>query len=207
MFYPIYEEQDCSIYSFFFFPLQTTFKAPLGTDAVVVDLQGLGKGEAWVNGQSLGRYWPSSIAEDGCNATCDYRGPYTNTKCVRNCGNPTQRWWDLLSIQRSIIFFNLVILLFCCEFSGTMFPGPSWPQMRTHWSCLKNLVATRLWWTSKLSRLELHAETHMRTMCWNLPAKIDQFQILSLLALVIHRAAVDHLAKAPARGTRMRWTS
>ncbi|OVA11464.1 Glycoside hydrolase [Macleaya cordata] len=54
---------------------KTTFKAPLGNDPVVVDLKGMGKGHAWVNGHSLGRFWPSFIAKsDGCSATCDYRG-------------------------------------------------------------------------------------------------------------------------------------
>lgn len=73
---------------------QATFKAPLGNDPVVVDLQGLGKGLAWVNGQSIGRYWPSYLAEeDGCSTDpCDYRGPYSDKKCNSNCGQPTQRW-------------------------------------------------------------------------------------------------------------------
>ncbi|KAK7839755.1 beta-galactosidase 15 [Quercus suber] len=45
---------------------KTTFKAPIGSDPVVVDLMGLGKGHAWVNGHSVGRYWPSYLAgEDG----------------------------------------------------------------------------------------------------------------------------------------------
>ncbi|WZZ04037.1 hypothetical protein YC2023_089958 [Brassica napus] len=35
-----------------------TFKSPLGNDPVVVDLMGLGKGTAWVNGNNIGRYWP-----------------------------------------------------------------------------------------------------------------------------------------------------
>lgn len=63
---------------------------------MVVDLLGLGKGEAWVNGNSLGRYWPSYLApEEGCsNEPCDYRGSYDNKKCVSNCGQPTQRWLD-----------------------------------------------------------------------------------------------------------------
>ncbi|KAL6965805.1 Beta-galactosidase 7 [Sarracenia purpurea var. burkii] len=66
---------------------KTTFKAPLGTDPVVIDLQGMGKGLAWVNGQSIGRYWPSYLAdEDGCSTdACDYRGSYDNNKCVTNC--------------------------------------------------------------------------------------------------------------------------
>ncbi|XP_011660030.1 beta-galactosidase 15 isoform X2 [Cucumis sativus] len=75
---------------------KTTFKPPLGTDPVTLDLQGLGKGMAWVNGHSIGRYWPSFIAEDGCSdEPCDYRGSYTNTKCVRDCGKPTQQWYHV----------------------------------------------------------------------------------------------------------------
>ncbi|RDX58412.1 hypothetical protein CR513_62274, partial [Mucuna pruriens] len=73
---------------------KTTFKAPLGLDPVVVDLYGMSKGYAWVNGQNIGRIWPSyNAAEDGCSVEpCDYRGKYTDSKCVTNCGNPTQRW-------------------------------------------------------------------------------------------------------------------
>lgn len=64
---------------------------------MVVDLQGLGKGEAWVNGQSIGRYWPSYIAGDGCSdEPCDYRGSYDSDKCVYNCGQPTQRWYVII---------------------------------------------------------------------------------------------------------------
>ncbi|VFQ63388.1 unnamed protein product [Cuscuta campestris] len=76
---------------------KTTFSAPLGSDPVVVDLLGLGKGIAWVNGNNLGRYWPSYLAEeDGCSLEpCDYRGSYTNEKCVTNCGQPTQRWYHV----------------------------------------------------------------------------------------------------------------
>ncbi|KAJ6341053.1 hypothetical protein OIU78_009265 [Salix suchowensis] len=75
---------------------KSSFKAPLGTDPVVVDLIGLGKGLAWVNGNSIGRYWPSFIAEDGCSLDpCDYRGSYDNNKCVTNCGKPTQRWYHV----------------------------------------------------------------------------------------------------------------
>ncbi|EOY30206.1 Beta-galactosidase 7-like protein [Theobroma cacao] len=73
---------------------KTTFKAPLGKAPVVVDLLGLGKGHAWVNTHSLGRYWPSYIADQhACKAeACDYRGPYSDKKCVSKCGEPTQRW-------------------------------------------------------------------------------------------------------------------
>lgn len=77
--------------------MQTTFKAPLGNAPVVVDMQGLGKGTAWVNGQSIGRYWPSYLAEGNCSLDpCDYRGPYSADKCTSKCGEPTQRWFVYL---------------------------------------------------------------------------------------------------------------
>ncbi|GFY98543.1 beta-galactosidase 15 [Actinidia rufa] len=96
---------------------KTTFKAPLGTDPVVLNLQGMGKGLAWVNGQSIGRYWPSFIAEeDGCsNEACDYRGAYQNNKCVSNCGQPTQIWYH---VPRSFIPEDVNTLVLFEEFGG-----------------------------------------------------------------------------------------
>ncbi|KAI3864613.1 hypothetical protein MKW92_028039, partial [Papaver armeniacum] len=52
-----------------FWVLHTTLKAPSGTDAVVVDLKGMGKGHAWVNGKSIGRLWPSFLATNDGIAT------------------------------------------------------------------------------------------------------------------------------------------
>ncbi|XVE70740.1 hypothetical protein DITRI_Ditri10aG0095300 [Diplodiscus trichospermus] len=70
---------------------RTTFQAPLGTEPVVVDLLGMGKGHAWVNGNSIGRYWPAQIADaNGCSDTCDNRGGHTEDRCRTNCGNPSQ---------------------------------------------------------------------------------------------------------------------
>ncbi|XP_022931970.1 beta-galactosidase 15-like [Cucurbita moschata] len=95
---------------------KTTFKAPLGTDPVALDLQGLGKGVAWVNGHNLGRYWPSFIAEEGCSLDpCDYRGAYDNNKCVSNCGHPTQRWYH---VPRSFINDGDNTLVLFEEFGG-----------------------------------------------------------------------------------------
>lgn len=64
---------------------------------MVLDLLGLGKGMAWVNGHSLGRYWPSYIAGKGnCSEQpCDYRGMYSPEKCLSGCGQPTQRWYSV----------------------------------------------------------------------------------------------------------------
>ncbi|XP_057459091.1 beta-galactosidase 7-like [Lotus japonicus] len=72
------------------------FKAPSGSNPVVVDLQGLGKGHAWVNGHSIGRYWPSwLIGTNGCSDWCDYRGRYKKEKCNTGCGEPSQRWYHV----------------------------------------------------------------------------------------------------------------
>ncbi|MED6122823.1 hypothetical protein PIB30_043501 [Stylosanthes scabra] len=75
---------------------KTKFNSPIGNDPVVVDLSGLGKGQAWVNGNNIGRYWPSYLAdENGCSPTCDFRGAYTSQKCVTGCGKPTQQWYHV----------------------------------------------------------------------------------------------------------------
>ncbi|KAL9155937.1 hypothetical protein ABFS82_09G039200 [Erythranthe guttata] len=51
----------------------------------------MGKGEAWVNGQSIGRYWSSYLSpSSGCSEDCDYRGTYDASKCLKNCGQPAQ---------------------------------------------------------------------------------------------------------------------
>ncbi|CAA7061217.1 unnamed protein product, partial [Microthlaspi erraticum] len=61
-----------------------------------VDLLGLGKGTAWINGNNIGRYWPAFLSsEDGCAAECNYRGTYYAEKCQTNCGEPTQRWYHV----------------------------------------------------------------------------------------------------------------
>lgn len=76
--------------------MQTSFKAPLGSDPVVVDLLGLGKGVAWINGRSIGRYWPKySASEEGCDIVCDYRGAYKPEKCNIGCGKPSQRYYHV----------------------------------------------------------------------------------------------------------------
>ncbi|KAL6634789.1 hypothetical protein ACP70R_027460 [Stipagrostis hirtigluma subsp. patula] len=79
---------------------KATFQAPPGTEPVVVDLAGLNKGVAYVNGNNLGRYWPSYVAGDmdGCHR-CDYRGEYktwgNEEKCLTGCGEIGQRWYHV----------------------------------------------------------------------------------------------------------------
>ncbi|XP_050370032.1 beta-galactosidase 8 [Argentina anserina] len=78
---------------------KTQFDTSGGSNPVALDFTGMGKGEAWVNGQSIGRYWPTNIApKTGCSVTCNYRGAYSADKCRKNCGKPSQ---ELYHVPRS----------------------------------------------------------------------------------------------------------
>ncbi|MQL82322.1 hypothetical protein Taro_014801 [Colocasia esculenta] len=95
---------------------KTTFNAPDGNDPVALDFTGMGKGEAWVNGQSIGRYWPSYVAgPNGCTSSCDYRGPYGAGKCRQNCGKPSQQ---LYHVPRSFLRPNGNTLVLFEEMGG-----------------------------------------------------------------------------------------
>ncbi|XP_038703868.1 beta-galactosidase 9 isoform X2 [Tripterygium wilfordii] len=73
---------------------KTYFDAPDGEDPVALDLGSMGKGQAWVNGHHIGRYWTLVASKGGCQ-TCDYRGAYHSNKCRTNCGKPTQIWYHV----------------------------------------------------------------------------------------------------------------
>lgn len=70
---------------------QGTFFAPKGYGPLALNLSSMGKGQAWINGLSIGRYWPAYLSpSNGCTKNCDYRGTYDASKCQRNCGQPAQ---------------------------------------------------------------------------------------------------------------------
>ncbi|XP_057766259.1 beta-galactosidase 9 isoform X2 [Salvia miltiorrhiza] len=73
---------------------KTYFDVPGGADPIAIDLSSLGKGQVWVNGHHIGRYWTLYAPKDGCQ-TCDYRGAYDSNKCLTNCGEPTQSWYHI----------------------------------------------------------------------------------------------------------------
>ncbi|KAJ8751435.1 hypothetical protein K2173_016643 [Erythroxylum novogranatense] len=75
---------------------KTSFDIPAGDNPIAIDFTGMGKGEAWVNGQSIGRYWPANVASSsGCTSSCNYRGTYNSKKCLKNCGKPSQSLYHL----------------------------------------------------------------------------------------------------------------
>ncbi|KAK6268846.1 hypothetical protein QUC31_013006 [Theobroma cacao] len=89
---------------------KVTFLAPEGKGPLALNLTSMGKGQAWVNGQSIGRYWPAYLSpSEGCTKNCDYRGEYDSTKCQQNCGQPAQ---TLYHIPRSWVHpgENLLVL-------------------------------------------------------------------------------------------------
>ncbi|XP_047335148.1 beta-galactosidase 9 [Impatiens glandulifera] len=71
------------------------FGPPVGNDPVALNLRSMGKGQVWVNGHHLGRYWTLVAPKTGCQEVCDYRGAYDSEKCTTNCGKPTQIWYHI----------------------------------------------------------------------------------------------------------------
>ncbi|TVU36334.1 hypothetical protein EJB05_18266 [Eragrostis curvula] len=69
---------------------------PQGDDPVGIDMQSMGKGLAWLNGNAIGRYWPRTSSMDNrCTPSCNYRGQFSPDKCRTGCGQPTQRWYHV----------------------------------------------------------------------------------------------------------------
>ncbi|KAJ1265263.1 hypothetical protein BS78_08G064900 [Paspalum vaginatum] len=74
---------------------KTTFDTPEGNDPVSIGLGSMGKGQAWVNGHLIGRYWSLVALDSGCPSFCNYAGAYSESKCQSNCGMPTQSWYHI----------------------------------------------------------------------------------------------------------------
>ncbi|KAF5453009.1 hypothetical protein F2P56_027956 [Juglans regia] len=73
---------------------KTMFNAPAGNSPLALDMSSMGKGQVWINGQSLGRYWPAYEASGTCGE-CNYAGTYNEKKCLSNCGEASQRWYHV----------------------------------------------------------------------------------------------------------------
>ncbi|KAL3516546.1 hypothetical protein ACH5RR_023448 [Cinchona calisaya] len=75
---------------------RTSFDTSAGEGPVVLNLEDMGKGTAWVNINNIGRYWTSYFSDkNGCDSSCDYRGPYYKSKCMTNYGTPSQKWYHV----------------------------------------------------------------------------------------------------------------
>lgn len=70
--------------------------APKGDEPVGLDMKHMEKGQAWLNGHAIGRYWlRRSSKHANCTSFCDYRGKFFPDKCLTGCGEPTQRWYHV----------------------------------------------------------------------------------------------------------------
>ncbi|KAI3832427.1 hypothetical protein MKX03_020661 [Papaver bracteatum] len=74
---------------------KTLFSAPEGDVPLALDMGTMGKGQVWINGKSIGRYWPAYKASGGTCGNCDYAGTYNEKKCESNCGEASQRWYHV----------------------------------------------------------------------------------------------------------------
>jgi len=81
--------------------VQAYFDAPGGNEPLALDMRSMGKGQVWINGQSIGRYW-LSYAKGDCSS-CGYSGTFRPPKCQLGCGQPTQRWYLFMNAYFSMI--------------------------------------------------------------------------------------------------------
>ncbi|EEF49462.1 beta-galactosidase, putative [Ricinus communis] len=74
------------------------FDAPRGDDPLALDMSSMVKGQVWINGNSIGRYW--TVYADGNCTACSYSGTFRPSTCQFGCGQPTQKWYH---IPRSLL--------------------------------------------------------------------------------------------------------
>ncbi|XWS24746.1 hypothetical protein CRYUN_Cryun27aG0010200 [Craigia yunnanensis] len=63
---------------------KTSFDAPAGDESLGLNLGSMGKGEAWVNGRSIGRYWVSFLTPQGSPYQTWYHVPRPFLKATDN---------------------------------------------------------------------------------------------------------------------------
>ncbi|KAK7836485.1 beta-galactosidase 16 [Quercus suber] len=104
----ILNKNDVEDFTNYTWGYQTQFDAPKGNDPVALNLGSMGKGEAWVNGQSIGRYWVSFLTPEGSPSQTWYNVPrsFLNPKgnllvlLEEENGNPLGISVDTVSITR-----------------------------------------------------------------------------------------------------------
>ncbi|KAL4559406.1 hypothetical protein LXL04_031544 [Taraxacum kok-saghyz] len=69
------------------------FDTPKGNEPLALDMKSMVRGQVWVNGQSIGRYW-TKHAKGKCSP-CKYPGAFRPGKCQTGCNVPTQRWYHV----------------------------------------------------------------------------------------------------------------
>ncbi|KAL5704440.1 hypothetical protein ACHQM5_022873 [Ranunculus cassubicifolius] len=131
---------------------QTTFDAPQGDVPVVLNLSSMGKGQAWVNGQSIGRYWSSFNASTGTPSQTIYHIPRAFLKPTGNLlvlmeelsGNP-------LTISVGTVSNNKA----CSRISDSHLPPVS------SWELITRTGGSRQTYTARRPRVQLDCPSGM----------------------------------------------
>lgn len=76
------------------------FDAPKGDEPLALDMKSMVRGQVWINGQSIGRYW--TVQAKGKCVFCKYPGGFRPGNCQKGCGAPTQRWYKKHTIPPSL---------------------------------------------------------------------------------------------------------
>ncbi|XP_021829829.1 beta-galactosidase 6 [Prunus avium] len=98
---------------------KTFFDAPIGNDPVALNLSSMGKGEAWINGQSIGRYWVSFLTSKRKPSQIMYHVPRSFFKTSENLlvlleeagGNPLHISLNTISLStlpKHIQYYHLL---------------------------------------------------------------------------------------------------
>ncbi|KAI4386958.1 hypothetical protein MLD38_004831 [Melastoma candidum] len=93
---------------------KTTFNAPPGDAPLALDMGTMSKGQIWINGRSVGRYYPAYKASGSCSG-CNYTGTFDEKKCLRGCGDASQRWYH---VPRSWLYPTGNLLVIFEEWGG-----------------------------------------------------------------------------------------
>lgn len=77
--------------------------------AYVLDLGSMGRGQVYMNGINLGRYW-NIVGKGNTSTLCDYAGIWSPDKCRANIGQPSQRYYHVpKEYLKSNDYNNLVL--------------------------------------------------------------------------------------------------
>ncbi|GER46934.1 beta-galactosidase [Striga asiatica] len=93
---------------------KTTFNAADGNEPLALDMNTMSKGQIWINGQSIGRYWNQYKAFGDCEP-CNYAGSFNEKKCLTSCGEASQRWYH---VPRSWLYPTGNLLVVFEEWGG-----------------------------------------------------------------------------------------
>ncbi|XP_073140309.1 beta-galactosidase-like isoform X2 [Henckelia pumila] len=94
---------------------KATFDSLDGNEPLAIDMNTMSKGQVWINGQSIGRYWNQYKALGGNCSACNYSGWFDEKKCLSNCNEASQRWYH---VPRSWLYPSGNLLVVFEEWGG-----------------------------------------------------------------------------------------